>query len=292
MNRRGVILAGGLGTRLYPITLGNTKQLLPVYDKPMIYYPISVLMLSLIREIAVICSPKFLDQYKSLLGDGSQFGISIVYFTQAEPKGLADAFIITEKFIDDKNVCLILGDNIFYGQGLESKILPAHQRSSGATIFSYPVREPSRFGVVDFDKNGNPISIEEKPNSPKSNFAVTGLYYYDNKVVEIAKSLKPSKRGEIEITDINLEYLNQGRLHVEDFGRGFAWLDMGTHDSLLEASQFIQAIEKQQGLKVACLEEIAFKNKWITEKKLLEASNKYSNSEYGDYILQILNKGI
>jgi len=288
--RKGIVLAGGKGSRLSPITKSVSKQLLPVYDKPMIYYPISVLMLSKIRDIAIISSPEHINDYKKLLGDGKKMGVNFQYFEQNKPNGLAEAFIITENFIKKDPSCLILGDNIFYGQGLEEKILPALNRIKGATIFGYQVRDPKRFGVVEFDKDGNTLSLEEKPKNPKSNYAVTGLYYYDNEVIEIAKKIKPSHRGELEITDINLNYLKNGNLKVEDFGRGFAWLDMGTHDSLIEASQFIRTIEKQQGLKIACLEEIAYRNDWISYMDLLNTGDKMKYTEYGKYLLNIKKK--
>jgi len=289
-NRKGIVLAGGKGSRLNPITLATSKQLLPVYDKPMIYYPISVLMLSKIQEIAIISSPEHIDAYKKLLGDGKNIGVNFQYFTQNAPNGLAEAFILTESFIKKDPSCLILGDNIFYGQGFEEKIMPAQDRESGATIFGYQVSEPSRFGVVEFDEKGNTLSIEEKPKHPKSNYAVTGLYYYDNDVIDIAKNITPSTRGELEITDVNLAYLNNGNLKVEDFGRGFAWLDMGTHDSLLEAGQFIRTIEKQQGLKIACLEEIAYSNGWINYQEMLNIADKMIDTQYGRYLLQIIKR--
>ena len=289
-NRKGIVLAGGKGSRLNPITLATSKQLLPVYDKPMIYYPISVLMLSKIREIAIISSPEHIDAYKNLLGDGKNIGVSFQYFIQNAPNGLAEAFILTESFIKTDPSCLILGDNIFYGQGFEEKIMPAQDRKDGATIFGYQVSDPSRFGVVEFDDKGNTLSLEEKPKHPKSNYAVTGLYYYDNDVIDIAKNITPSYRGELEITDVNLAYLKNGNLKVEDFGRGFAWLDMGTHDSLLEAGQFIRTIEKQQGLKIACLEEIAYSNGWINHQEILNIADKMIDTQYGEYLLQIIKR--
>ncbi len=292
MYRKGIILAGGKGTRLYPLTVCNTKQLLPVYDKPMIYYPLSVLMLSKIRDIAIITAPEYKDNFERLLGTGEKLGLNISYYIQKQPKGLADAFLLTKNYIKNTRVCLILGDNIFYGQGLEEKIMKGQNLKSGATIYGYQVRNPSNFGVVEFDKSGSPISIEEKPKSPKSNFAVTGLYYYDQNIVEIAESIKPSERGELEITDINLHYLKNNLLKVEDFGRGFAWLDMGEYDSLLEAGQFIQTIEKQQGLKIACLEEIAFKNNWINDHQLEETAANLGNTNYGKYLMKVLKKEI
>ena len=287
-NRKGIVLAGGVGSRLYPLTLGTIKQLMPVYDKPMIYYPISVLMLSKIREIAIITTRDFIGNFKNLLGDGSDFGVEFSYFVQDKPNGLAESFLITEKFIKEKSVCLILGDNIFYGQGLEDKIMPAYNKTEGATIFGYQVDEPSRFGVVEFNDKGEAISLEEKPKFPKSNFAITGLYYYDQDVLEIAKMIEPSSRGELEITDLNKVYLDKKKLKVEDFGRGFAWLDMGTHDSLLDASQFIKTIEKQQGLKIACLEEIAYRNDWISLEKLEKKAKKLQNTNYGKYIIKLI----
>ncbi len=286
--RKGIILAGGTGSRLYPLNLATTKQLMPVYDKPMIFYPISVMMLSKIRDIAIITTQDYLESFKRLLGDGSKFGCNFSYFTQNEPNGIAESFIITESFIKESPVCLILGDNIFYGQGLEEKIFPACERTEGATIFGYQVDNPSRFGVVEFNNKGEAISLEEKPESPKSNYAVTGLYFYDENILSIAKKIKPSDRGELEITDVNKEYLKNGNLVVEDFGRGFAWLDMGTHDSLLEASQYIHAIEKQQGLKIACLEEIAFRNGWISIDDLAKSAEEFKKTNYGKYILKLI----
>ena len=285
---KGIILAGGSGTRLHPLTLVMSKQMMPVYDKPMIFYPISVMMLSKIKDIAIISSEEHLESFKRLLGDGSKFGVNFSYFKQKQPNGIAESFIITEDFIKGCPVCLILGDNIFYGQGLEEKVLPAYNRMEGATIFGYQVDNPSRFGVVEFNKKGQAVSLEEKPKKPKSNYAITGLYFYDQNVLNIAKTIKPSGRGELEITDVNKEYLRAGNLVVEDFGRGFAWLDMGTHDSLLEASQFIQAIEKQQGLKIACLEEIAFRNSWITLEELAESGEVLKNTNYGKYIIKLI----
>lgn len=284
---KGIVLAGGSGTRLYPITKGISKQLLPIYDKPMIYYPISVLMLSGIKDILIITTPHDLSSYKRLLGNGDKFGISIEYEVQNKPNGLAEAFIIGEEFIGDDNVALILGDNIFYGQSFTKKLLNSIENNSGATIFAYRVKNPSDYGVVAFE-NKKAISIEEKPSNPKSNYAVTGLYFYNNKVIEIAKSIKPSDRGELEITDINREYLNHNDLDVEVLGRGFAWLDTGTHHSLIEAGKFIELLEVRQGLKIACLEEIAFKKKWIDKSQLVEAIKDHKNNSYGQYLSDIL----
>lgn len=286
-NYKGIVLAGGSGTRLHPITKGVSKQLLPVYDKPMIYYPISVLMLAGIRQILLISSPTDIDGYKRLLGDGSDFGIKIEYEIQPSPDGLAQAFTIGEKFIGTSNVALVLGDNIFYGQYFSNHLKAASSKTVGATVFGYHVKDPERFGVVELDSTGNVLSICEKPEVPKSNYALTGLYFYDNDVVSIAKSITPSPRGELEITDINNAYLDKGTLTVELLGRGFAWLDTGTHDSLMEAGQFVQTIENRQGLKVACLEEIAFSNGWLSRASLLKQAERLHKTSYGEYLFKI-----
>jgi glucose-1-phosphate thymidylyltransferase len=287
---KGLILAGGKGSRLHPLTLSLSKQVLPVYDKPMIYYPLSVLMLAGIREILIITTPNDLSLYKNLLQDGSQLGIQIEYAEQENPEGLAQAFLIGEDFIGEENVCLVLGDNIFYGQHFSEKLEKAARKKNGATIFGCFTQEPQRFGVVEFNKEGKVLNIEEKPSMPKSDYAVTGLYFYDNEVVERAKKIKPSGRGELEITDLNNLYLQESSLEVEILGRGFAWLDTGTFDSLLEASQLVQTIQKNQGLMIACLEEIALKNKWISIEDVKTQAKKLSNSPYGEYLLSLSKK--
>ena len=289
---KGIILAGGTGSRLYPITKGISKQLLPIYDKPMIYYPLSVLMLAGIREILIISTPQDLPNFKKLLGDGMELGLSFSYIEQVSPDGLAQAFLIGEDFIGDEDVCLILGDNIFYGQGFSKMLTNALENASKnkATIFGYYVEDPQRYGVVDFNYTGKVNNIEEKPDKPKSNYAVTGIYFYPNSVIEIAKNVKPSERGELEITSVNQKFLAEEKLEVELMGRGFAWLDTGTHESFLEASNFVHTIEKRQGLKIACIEEIAFDKKYISREQLYELATQLNKSEYGEYLMKILGK--
>ena len=285
---KGIVLAGGSGTRLYPITMGMSKQLIPIYDKPMIYYPLSVLMLAGIREILIITTPQDQSVYQRLLGDGERFGLSFQYATQESPDGLAQSFIIGEEFIGDDDVCLVLGDNIFYGLNFSGKLEQAARKASGATIFGYQVKDPERFGVVEFDRDQQVVSIEEKPQLPKSQYAITGLYFYDNDVVEIARNIEPSDRQELEITCVNQAYLDRGDLSVELLGRGFAWLDTGTFASLLDAAQFVETIESRQGFKIACLEEIAWRKGWLTNQDLLEQGNSLSNNSYGQYLLSLI----
>ena len=290
IHTKGIILAGGSGTRLYPITKGMSKQLLPIYDKPMIYYPLSVLMLAGIWEVLIITTPEDKENFERLLGDGSQFGIDLKYAVQPSPDGLAQAFIIGEDFIGNSNVCLVLGDNIFYGQGFTPMLKQALAREKGATVFGYQVKDPERFGVVEFDDQKRAVSLEEKPKHPKSNFAVTGLYFYDNDVIQIAKQVKPSERGELEITTVNQMYLERGDLNVELLGRGFAWLDTGTHESLLQAAQFVETLEKRQGYKVACLEEIAFNQGWLTIEQVLDIGKSMSKNDYGQYLISLVSE--
>ena len=289
-NRKGIILAGGSGTRLYPLTLAISKQIMPVYDKPMIYYPLSILMQADIREVLIITTPRDLETFKSLLGDGSQWGMKFEYKVQEKPNGLAEAFIIGEDFIGQDNVAMILGDNMFYGEHLAQKLKEANERENESTIFGYQVKDPRAYGVVEIDETGKAISIEEKPENPKSNYAVVGLYFYPNKVVDVAKHIQPSPRGELEITTVNQEFLNDHQLKVQLLGRGFAWLDTGTHDSLSEASTFIEVIEKRQGLKVACLEGIALRHGWITADKMRELAKPMLKNQYGQYLLKVINE--
>ncbi|TJX68838.1 glucose-1-phosphate thymidylyltransferase RfbA [Soehngenia saccharolytica] len=286
---KGIILAGGNGSRLYPITQGISKQLLPVYDKPMIYYPLSVLMLTKIKDVLLISNSEYIHLFENLLGDGNRLGMKIHYKIQEKPKGLADAFILGEEFIGEDDVCLILGDNVFYGQGFVDKLIKTSKNNKGATIFGYYLNNPSDFGVVEFDDKGKVVSLEEKPEKPKSHYAIPGLYFYDNSVIKRAKRLKPSARGELEITDLNRDYLEEGRLYVELLGRGFAWLDTGTYDGLADASDFVKTIQKRTGLYVACIEEIAYKNGWITEEELINIGIQYQKTEYGKYILSLIS---
>ncbi len=285
---KGIILAGGSGTRLYPLTMVTSKQLLPVYDKPMIYYPLSTLMLAGIKDILIISTPKDLPNFENLLGDGSKFGINLSYAEQPSPDGLAQAFIIGEKFIDGDSCAMILGDNIFYGNGLSKNLINAAKKEKGATVFGYYVDDPERFGIVEFDENGKVVSIEEKPEKPKSNYCVTGLYFYDSRVCEFAKKVKPSARGELEITDLNKMYLEDGSLDVITLGRGYAWLDTGTMDALADATEFVKVVEKRQGIKISAVEEIAYKNGWITKEKLLESAKLYGKSDYGKHLMKVV----
>ncbi len=287
---KGIILAGGLGTRLYPLTLAVSKQMLPVYDKPMIYYPLSMLMLSGIQDILVISSPEALPLFKDLLQDGRQIGMTFSYIEQTEPRGIADAFRLGKEFIGDDSVCLILGDNIFYGGRLPSILRRSAELEDGALVFAYPVRDPERYGVVEFDKDFNALSLEEKPAEPKSNYAIPGIYFYDNSIIEIAENLQPSARGELEITDVNLEYLRQGKLRVEVLGRGYAWLDAGTHESLLQAGTFVQAIQDRQGTMISCIEEIAYRRGFINKEQFLVQANRYSKNDYGQYLLRLADE--
>jgi glucose-1-phosphate thymidylyltransferase len=284
---KGIILAGGTGSRLYPITQGVSKQLLPIYDKPMVYYPISVLMLAGIREILIISTPDDLPSFEKLLGDGQQFGIELTYMAQPKPEGLAQAFIVGKEFIGDDSVCLALGDNVFFGQDFSPKLKRAANLESGAIIFGYRVKDPERFGVIEFDESGNVVTIEEKPTKPKSNYAITGLYFFDNEVIEIASKVTPTMRGELEITDVIKAYLEENNLKAEVLGRGFAWLDTGTHDSLIDAGQFVKTLEERQGYKIACLEEIAFKQGWLTKEQLVEKGNNLHSTKYGQYLLEL-----